>query len=64
MRTLIYSVDEIISNLKMIDDRSINNKLYLLNRMYYVRYALQTGRSTRQVIYALNEIAQSLTPTA
>ncbi len=64
MRTLIYSVDEIISNLKMIDDRSINNKLYLLNRMYYVRYALQTGRSSRMVIYALTEIAQSLTPTA
>jgi hypothetical protein len=64
MRILIYSVDEIISNLKLIDDRSINNKTYLINRMYYVRYALQTGRSSRQVIYALNEIAQSLTPTA
>lgn len=64
MRTLIYSVDEIISNLKMIDDRLINNKTYLINRMYYVRYALQTGRSTRQVIYALNEIAQSLSYTA
>ena len=64
MRTLIYAVDEIISNLKMIDDRSINNKIYLLNRMYYVRYALQTGRSSRLVIYALNEIAQSLSPTA
>ncbi len=64
MRTLIYTVDEIISNLKMIDDNAIHNKLYLLNRMYYVRYALQTGRSSRQVIYALNEIVQSLSPTA
>jgi hypothetical protein len=64
MRTLIYSVDEIISNLKMIADSAIANKMYLLNRMYYVRYALQTGRSSRLVIYALNEIAQSLSPTA
>lgn len=64
MRTLIYTVDEIISNLKMIDDSAIPNKMYLLNRMYYVRYALQTGRSSRMVIYALTEIAQSLTPTA
>lgn len=64
MRTLIYAVDEIISNLKMIDDSAINNKMYLLNRMYYVRYALQTGRSSRLVIYALTEIAQSLSPTA
>jgi hypothetical protein len=64
MRTLIYSVDEIISILKMIDDRSINNKMYILNRMYYVRYALQTGRSSRLVIYALSEIAQALSPTA
>jgi hypothetical protein len=64
MRTLIYTVDEIISNLKMIDDSAIANKMYLLNRMYYVRYALQTGRSSRQVIYALNEIAQSLSPSA
>ena len=64
MRTLIYAVDEIISNLKMIDDSAIANKMYLLNRMYYVRYALQTGRSYRMVIYALSEIAQTLTPTA
>jgi hypothetical protein len=64
MRTLIYTVDEIISNLKMLDDSAIYNKMYLLNRMYYVRYALQTGRSSRMVIYALTEIAQSLTPTA
>lgn len=64
MRTLIYTVDEIISNLKMIDDRAITNKLYLLNRMYYVRYALQTGRSSRMVIYALTEIAQALSSTA
>ena len=64
MRTLIYTVDEIISNLKMIDDSAIANKMYLLNRMHYVRYALQTGRSSRMVIYALTEIAQSLTPTA
>ena len=64
MRTLIYAVDEIISNLNMIDDRLINNKIYLLNRMYYVRYALQTGRSSRQVIYALNEISQSLSLAA
>jgi hypothetical protein len=64
MRTLIYTVDEIISNLKMIDDSAITNKMYLLNRMYYVRYALQTGRSSRLVIYALNEIAQALSPTA
>lgn len=64
MRTLIYTVDEIISNLKMIDDSAIANKLYLLNRMYYVRYALQTGRSSRMVIYALSEIAQALSPTA
>jgi len=64
MRTLIYTVDEIISNLKMIDDSAINNKIYLLNRMYYVRYALQTGRNSRLVIYALNEIAQSLLSTA
>ncbi len=56
--------DEIISNLKMIDDNAIYNKMYLLNRMYYVRYALQTGRSSRMVIYALTEIAQSLSPTA
>jgi hypothetical protein len=63
-RTLIYAVDEIISNLKMIDDSAINNKIYLLNRMYYVRYALQTGRNSRLVIYALNEIAQSLSSTA
>ena len=64
MRTLIYTVDEIISNLKTLDDSAIYNKMYLLNRMYYVRYALQTGRSSRMVIYALTEIAQSLTPTA
>ena len=64
MRTLIYTVDEIISNLKMIDDSAITNKMYLLNRMYYVRYALQTGRSSRMVIYALSEIAQALSPTA
>ena len=64
MRTLIYTVDEIISNLKMIDDSAITNKLYLLNRMYYVRYALQTGRSSRMVIYALTEIAQALSSTA
>ena len=64
MRTLIYAVDEIISNLKMIDDSAIVNKMYIINRMYYVRYALQTGRSSRMVIYALNEIAQTLTPTA
>ena len=64
MRTLIYTVDEIISNLKTIDDSAITNKMYLLNRMYYVRYALQTGRSSRMVIYTLTEIAQALSPTA
>ena len=64
MRTLIYAVDEIVSFLKTIDDSAITNKMYLLNRMYYVRYALQTGRSTRLVIYALNEIAQALSPAA
>ncbi len=62
MRTLIYAVDEIISILKMIDDSAIANKMYLINRMYYVRYALQTGRSSRMVIYTLTEIAQHYLP--
>ena len=61
LRTLIYILDGIISQIKMIDDNAIDNKMYLLNRLYYVRYSLQTGRSaSRYIIYALNEVAQSL----
>ena len=61
VRTLIYVLEGIISQIKMIDDNAIDNKMYLLNRLYYVRYSLQTGRSaSRYIIYALNEVAQSL----
>ena len=60
-RTLIYTLDGIISQLRIIDDEAIDNKQYLLNRLYYVRYSLQTGRSgSRYIIYALNEVAQAL----
>ena len=60
-RTLIYILDGIVSQIRMIDDDAIDNKRYLLNRLYYVRYSLQTGRSaSRYIIYALNEVAHSL----
>ena len=59
-RTSLYALDQIISELRLLDDSIIPNKTYLLNRLFYVRYSLQTGRSYRLIGYALSEVARAL----
>ncbi len=58
--SILYALDNIITNMQTLDENIVKSKTYLINRLYFVRYSLQTGRSSRYIISALNEVAQTL----
>lgn len=58
--SILYALDNIITNMQTLDENIVKSKTYLINRLYFVRYSLQTGRSSRYIISALNEVAQAL----
>jgi hypothetical protein len=58
--SILYTLDSIIKHMQTIDENIVTSKTYLINRLYFVRYSLQTGRSSRYIISALKEVAQIL----
>ena len=57
---VIYMLDKIIIDIQNIDTTVLSNKYYIVNRLYYVRYAVRTRRRPRYIIQTLNEIIQML----
>ena len=57
---VIYMLDKIIIDIQNIDTTVLSNKYYIVNRLYYVRYAVRTMRRPRYIIQTLNEIIQML----
>ena len=56
IRILLVIIDNIIANITNIDSDQLTNKYYILNRLYYLRYAIRVGKNTFVIMNGLNEV--------